>query len=50
MKGNIFKIDENRLKPLGPRDPRIHGVRRAGNVLTNYGNWSSGIMAYGSRM
>lgn len=46
----IFKIDEANLKPIGPRDPQIYGVRRAGNVLTDSGNWSSGIMAYGSRM
>ena len=46
----IFKINEEDLKPIGPRDPSISGVYRATNVIVTSGESSSGIRAYEGRM
>ena len=39
----IFKINEEDLKPIGPRDPNILGTPRSRVILVNSGYWSSGI-------
>ena len=39
----IFKINEEDLKPIGPRDPSIVGKPRCNSILVNSGEWSSGI-------
>ena len=39
----IFKINEEDLKPIGPRDPNILGTPRSRVILVNSGHWSSGI-------
>ncbi len=39
----IFKINEENLKPIGPRDPNILGTPRSRVILVNSGHWSLGI-------
>ena len=50
MKGNIFKIDESKLKPKREMSPTISGVYRAPRVLVTSGEYSSGIKAYEGRI
>ena len=46
----IFKINEEGLKPIGPRDPRILGTPRSRVILVNSGYWSSEIRPCYGRM
>ena len=51
MSKKLIKLNERELKPIRPTSPIISGVNdRSRRILLTPGDWSSGIMAYGSRM